>query len=113
MSNNNDNRMGGIRNLEALASGCQQYTVKYELGSECKVPGLLNYADGNIICTSMGAEASGTGFGSTTLFFTILSALTRSTGKHMRKGTTLRTGYLLENIDAVQNADEARDKDMR
>ena len=58
MPNNNDNRMGWIRNLEALASGRQQYTVEYELGSECQIPGLLNYADGKIICVSMGGEAS-------------------------------------------------------
>jgi hypothetical protein len=47
MPNNNDNPIGWIRNLEALASGRQQYTVEYELGSECQIPGLLNYADGN------------------------------------------------------------------
>jgi|HubBroStandDraft_5_1064220.scaffolds.fasta_scaffold67480_3 hypothetical protein len=42
----NDNRMSWIRNLETLASGRQQYTVEYELGSECNIPGLLDYADG-------------------------------------------------------------------
>ena len=54
----NDNRMGWIRNLEALASGCQQYTVEYELGSECQIPGLLDYADGKIICAAMSTEES-------------------------------------------------------
>jgi hypothetical protein len=58
MPKDNDNRMGWIRNLEALASGCQQYAVEYELGSECHIPGLLNYADGKIICTSMSTEES-------------------------------------------------------
>jgi gamma-glutamylcyclotransferase len=53
----NDNRMGWIRNLEALASGGEQYTVEYELGSECQIPGLLNYANGRIVCASMGGEA--------------------------------------------------------
>jgi hypothetical protein len=38
----NDNRMGWIRNLEALASGCQHYSIEYELGSECQIPGLLD-----------------------------------------------------------------------
>ncbi len=33
---------GWIRNLEALASGGLQYTVEYELGSECQISGLLN-----------------------------------------------------------------------
>jgi len=54
----NDNRMGWIRNLEALDSGSQQYTVEYELGSECRIPGLLDYADGKIICASMSTEES-------------------------------------------------------
>jgi hypothetical protein len=58
MLNDNDNRMGWIRNLEALASGCQQYTVEYELGSECQIPGLLDYADGRIICAPMSTEES-------------------------------------------------------
>ena len=54
----NDNRMGWIRNLEALADGSQQYTVEYEVGSECHIPGLLDYADGKIICASMSTEES-------------------------------------------------------
>lgn len=56
MPKDNDNRMGWIRNLEALASGGQQYTVEDELGSECRIPGLLDYADGQIICASMSTE---------------------------------------------------------
>jgi hypothetical protein len=58
MLKDNDNRMGWIRNLEALAGGCQQYTVEYELGSECQIPGLLDYADGKIICAPMSTEES-------------------------------------------------------
>jgi gamma-glutamylcyclotransferase len=58
MPKDNDNRMGWIRNLDALASGCQQYTVEYELGSECQIPGLLDYAEGKIICASMSTEES-------------------------------------------------------
>jgi len=58
MPKDNDNSMGWIRNLEALASGCQQYTVEYELGSECQIPGLLDYADGKIICGPMSTEES-------------------------------------------------------
>lgn len=50
--------MGWIRNLEAVAGGCQEYTVEYELGSECQIPGLLDYADGKIICASMSTEES-------------------------------------------------------
>src|ERR1700687_4260406 len=58
MSKDHDNRMGWIRNLEALASGGQQYTVEYELGSECQILGLLDYADGKIICAPMSTEES-------------------------------------------------------
>ena len=54
----NDNRMNWIRNLEILASGCQQYTVEYELGSECYIPGLLDYGEGKIICAPMSTEES-------------------------------------------------------
>ncbi len=53
-----DNRMQWIRNLEELLGAREQYAVEYELGSECYVPGLLDYADGRIICAPMGTEAS-------------------------------------------------------
>lgn len=58
MAGTNDNRMGWIRNLEALGSTTPQYTVEYELGSECRIPGLLDYADGKIICAGMNTEES-------------------------------------------------------
>jgi len=58
MPSPNDNRMGWIRNLEALASGGQQYTIEFELGSECQIPGLLDYVDGKIICAAMSTEES-------------------------------------------------------
>lgn len=61
MPKHNDNRMGWIRNLEALASGSQLYAVEYELGSECQIPGLLDYADGKIICASMSTQESSHG----------------------------------------------------
>jgi Apea-like HEPN len=54
----NDNRMNWIRNLEILTSGHQQYTVEYELGSECYIPGLLDYGEGKIICALMSTEES-------------------------------------------------------
>jgi hypothetical protein len=54
----NDNRMGWIRNLEVLVSGCPRYTVEYELGSECDISGLLDYADGQIVCAPMTTEES-------------------------------------------------------
>jgi len=54
----NDNRMHWIRNLETLATGRQQYTVEYELGSECHIPGLLDYAEGKILCAPMSTEES-------------------------------------------------------
>src|SRR5712692_5373960 len=58
MPKDNDNRMGWIRNLDVLARGCQEYTVEYELGSECQIPGLLDYADGKIICAPMSTDES-------------------------------------------------------
>jgi len=61
MPNDNDNRMGWIRNLETLASDSEQFTVEYELGSECRIPGLLDYADGRIICSLMGTKESAGG----------------------------------------------------
>src|SRR6266404_9565643 len=61
-SDNSDNRMGWIRNLEALADGREQYTVEYELGSECRIPGLLDYGDGKIICAAMSIDESRDGF---------------------------------------------------
>ena len=54
----NDNRMNWIRNLEILAGGPLQYTVEYELGSECYIPGLLDYGEGKIICALMSTEES-------------------------------------------------------
>jgi hypothetical protein len=63
MPTDSDNRMGWIRNLEVLASGCQQYTVEYELALECQIPGLLDYADGKIICAPMSTEESRDGCG--------------------------------------------------
>ncbi|MFI5092978.1 MAG: gamma-glutamylcyclotransferase family protein [Candidatus Acidiferrales bacterium] len=50
--------MGWIRNLEVLARGCQEYTVEYELGSECQIPGLLDYGDGKIICAPVSTDES-------------------------------------------------------
>ncbi len=58
MPNDNDDRMGWIRNLETLARTSQQYTVEYEVASECHIPGLLDYADGQIICAGMTTEQS-------------------------------------------------------
>ena len=58
MPNANDNRMGWIRNLEALASAGQKYTIEVEVGSECQISGLLDYADGKIICAAMSTEES-------------------------------------------------------
>jgi Apea-like HEPN len=58
MPTESDSRMGWIRNLETLARESEQFTVEYELGSECRIPGLLDYSDGRIICALMGTEAS-------------------------------------------------------
>jgi gamma-glutamylcyclotransferase len=61
MRNDNDNRMAWIRNLELLASGGPQYTVEFELGSEARIVGILDYAEGRIICAPMSTEKSRNG----------------------------------------------------
>jgi hypothetical protein len=61
MPKDSDNRMGWIRNLEALARNCEQFTVEYELGSECRLPGLLDYSDGKIICAAMSTNENAGG----------------------------------------------------
>ncbi len=58
MTIENDNRMGWIRNLETLDGESEHFVVEYELGSECRISGLLDYSDGRIICALMGAEES-------------------------------------------------------
>ena len=61
MPKDSDNRMGWIRNVETLARESEQFTIEYELGSECRIPGLLDYSDGRIICARMSTEESGGG----------------------------------------------------
>jgi len=51
-----DNRMGWVRNLKALDRESEHFVVEYELGSECRIPGLLDYSDGKIICALMSTE---------------------------------------------------------
>ncbi|MGA2905191.1 MAG: hypothetical protein ABSD98_15275 [Candidatus Korobacteraceae bacterium] len=45
--------MRWIRNLEDVATAPKRYVVEYELGSECDIPGLLDYEDGAVICAPM------------------------------------------------------------
>jgi hypothetical protein len=45
--------MRWIRNLDNLTAAPKHYVVEYELGSECDIPGLLDYADGAVICAPM------------------------------------------------------------
>jgi hypothetical protein len=87
MADTNDNRMGWIRNLESLASAAQQYTVEYELGSECRIPGLLDYADGQIICAGMNTEESRDGLWLYNLIFHF------PTGPHDVKRKADEKGY--------------------
>jgi hypothetical protein len=61
MPTQSDNRMGWIRNLETFARESEQFTVEYELGSECRIPGLLDYSDGRIICALTSTEKSRNG----------------------------------------------------
>ncbi len=45
-----DNRMLWIRNLEGTAPGGRSHVVEAELGAELQIPGLLDYADGAVLC---------------------------------------------------------------
>jgi hypothetical protein len=58
MQANDDNRMQWMRNLEALPGARAEYAVEYELGSECHISGLLDYAEGKIICAPMTTDAA-------------------------------------------------------
>jgi hypothetical protein len=82
-----DNRMQWIRNLEELLDAREQYAVEYELGSECYIPGLLDYADGRIICAPMGTEASRDGLWLYNLI------LRYPTGPHTPNSTADKKGY--------------------
>ncbi|HZL68865.1 MAG TPA: hypothetical protein VFC29_16210 [Candidatus Limnocylindrales bacterium] len=57
----NDNRMRWIRNLEKLATTSHRYSVEYEIGSECRIPGLLDYSNGEIICAAIYRPSSSDG----------------------------------------------------
>lgn len=49
-----DNRMGWIRNIEALQKKpTSEYTAEYEIASESYIPGVLDYKDGAILCGLM------------------------------------------------------------
>lgn len=50
MDKNNDNRMGWIRNIENLSKKNKHYLVEYEIGSECRIPGLFAYMNDGISC---------------------------------------------------------------
>src|ERR1700743_1638343 len=53
--------MAWIRNLETLAGGCEDYRVEFELGSECRIAGLLDCDNGRIICAPISTEESSGG----------------------------------------------------
>src|SRR5262249_1004922 len=61
MPNAIDNRMQWIRNLEALSTATHHYTVECELGSECRISGLLDYSNGKIICAPLTTEKAKNG----------------------------------------------------
>jgi gamma-glutamylcyclotransferase (GGCT)/AIG2-like uncharacterized protein YtfP len=96
MSGTNDNRMGWIRNLEGLTSTTQQYKVEYELGSECRIPGLLDYADGKIICAGMNTEESRDGLWLYNLILHFPSGPHQVNPKADEKGYYFKDGVLGE-----------------
>ena len=49
-SKQTDNRMAWIRNLEAVKSTKKMQTVEHEFESECRIPGLLDYANQKLLC---------------------------------------------------------------
>jgi hypothetical protein len=104
MPENNDNRMGWLRNLEALASGCQQYTVEYELSSECQIPGLLDYAGGKIICAAISTEESRDGF-ATVAHSDSTHNLINLFSASINKSYRYRCIFLFVDLASVGNAD--------
>ncbi|MEW6615855.1 MAG: hypothetical protein AB1401_10365 [Thermodesulfobacteriota bacterium] len=53
MTNQSDNRMGWIRNIEKLEKTTSEYTAEYELASESQIFGVLDYKNGAIQCGIM------------------------------------------------------------
>ena len=57
MTKTNDNRMAWIRNLERLSkSNKGSYYAEFEIASECRITGLLNYKGGKIMCSLFSME---------------------------------------------------------
>jgi len=54
----NDNRIGWIRNTERLSSApsAPSYDFEYELGSECRIPGVLDYRSGMVLLGGLSIE---------------------------------------------------------
>jgi hypothetical protein len=50
-----------MRNLEEPSGGGRQYTIEFELGSECLISSVLDYANRQLICASMSTEESSGG----------------------------------------------------
>jgi hypothetical protein len=64
MTSKNDNRMGWIRMLEKLeAEEDDQYrhAQEYEILSECRITGLLDYENSKILCGGYSIEKSADG----------------------------------------------------
>jgi hypothetical protein len=52
-----DNRMGWIRNIEKIKKkGTKTYIVEYEIATECRIPGVLDYMDSKILCGPLTME---------------------------------------------------------
>lgn len=62
MTKANDNRMAWVRNLNQLRErGSRCYQVEYEIATEIHIPGVLDYADGRILCGCYAAKPARSG----------------------------------------------------
>jgi len=53
----NDNRMAWVRNLARLSKSSRgSYNTEFEIASECRIVGILNYNKGKIVCSLFSME---------------------------------------------------------
>lgn len=58
----NENRMAWVRNLDKLRTQtCRSYQIEYEIATEVHIPGVLDYADGRVLCGCYAAEPARSG----------------------------------------------------
>ncbi len=94
MSRGTDNRMAWIRAIESLSpAGGPTDSTEFELASDVEITGVLDYADGRVLCGRLSMERSRTGLYLYTLRLTFPS-LNWASGQPptTRRGYTFRGG---------------------